>query len=70
MKLLRSLPVLDARKIIDTTLKLIPLLQEDLYDLLARHTYDPTVCDILLNDEQATFERNEQDDLATILMNQ
>jgi cell cycle arrest protein BUB2 len=45
MKQLRILPDLDAAKIINITLGLIPLLPEDLYDLLVRHPFDPMIYD-------------------------
>lgn len=45
MKQLRTLPDLDAAKIINITLGLIPLLPEDLYDLLVRHPFDPMIYD-------------------------
>ncbi|KAI8930262.1 rab-GTPase-TBC domain-containing protein [Entophlyctis helioformis] len=51
MRMLRSFPELDARKIVSTTTALIPRLPEDLYDLLVRHTFDPIVCDMLLQED-------------------
>jgi len=45
MKLLRILPDLDADKIIRETMRMVKLLPDDLYDLLVRHPYDPTVAE-------------------------
>ncbi|KAL2918160.1 CDC16 protein [Polyrhizophydium stewartii] len=53
MKLLRSFPDLDAGTILATTQTLIPRLPEDLYDMLVRHTFDPIVCDMLLQEPDA-----------------
>ncbi|KAG0198518.1 hypothetical protein BGX28_008038 [Mortierella sp. GBA30] len=45
MKLLRILPDLDAELIIRETVRMVKLLPDELYDLLVRHPYDPTVAD-------------------------
>ncbi|KAF9180527.1 hypothetical protein BGZ51_006116 [Haplosporangium sp. Z 767] len=45
MKLLRIFPDLDADKIIRETIRMVKLLPDELYDLLVRHPYDPTVAD-------------------------
>ncbi|KAH6589671.1 hypothetical protein BASA61_005551 [Batrachochytrium salamandrivorans] len=47
-KLLRSFPDLSAGIIIETAKDLISQIPEDLYDMLVRHTFDPIVCDMLL----------------------
>ncbi|TPX38484.1 hypothetical protein SeLEV6574_g07765 [Synchytrium endobioticum] len=52
MRLLRTLPDLNARKIIEDTLRLIPLLHEDLYDMLVRHPFDPTIHDVVLPERE------------------
>lgn len=51
MKVLRTLPNLDAEKIISVTLSLIPQLSEDLYDQLVRHCFDPVMYDVVMNEE-------------------
>jgi cell cycle arrest protein BUB2 len=56
MKLLRTLPDLQAKKIIQVTLTLIPQLPEDLYDMLVRHPFDPFVHDILLPENVSSSE--------------
>ncbi|KAF9900821.1 hypothetical protein EC991_006880, partial [Linnemannia zychae] len=43
MKLLRIFPDLDADKVIRETIRMVKLLPDELYDLLVRHPYDPTV---------------------------
>ena len=48
MKLLRSFPELRAKETIAMTMSLIPMLPEDLYDMLVRHPYDPMIYDIIL----------------------
>lgn len=48
MKLLRQLPELNAKKIISLTLELMPNIPEDLYDMLVRHPFDPTIFDVIL----------------------
>ena len=58
MRLLRTLPDLKAKKIIEDTLRLIPLLHEDLYDMLVRHPFDPTIHDVVLPNR----EENEDSD--------
>ncbi|KAG0054154.1 hypothetical protein BGZ83_011850 [Gryganskiella cystojenkinii] len=45
MKLLRIFPDLDADRIIGETIRMIRLLPDELYDLLVRHPYDPSVAD-------------------------
>ncbi|KFH66650.1 hypothetical protein MVEG_07175 [Podila verticillata NRRL 6337] len=45
MKLLRIFPDLDADKIIGETIKMVKLLPDELYDLLVRHPYDPSVAE-------------------------
>ncbi|KAG0342017.1 hypothetical protein BG004_005783, partial [Podila humilis] len=45
MKLLRIFPDLDADKIISETIKMVKLLPDELYDLLVRHPYDPSVAE-------------------------
>ncbi|KAG0252974.1 hypothetical protein BG011_006626 [Mortierella polycephala] len=45
MKLLRIFPDLDADKIIHETIRMVKLLPDELYDLLVRHPYDPTVAE-------------------------
>eukprot|EP00842_Homolaphlyctis_polyrhiza_P000077 jgi/Hompol1/106/HPOL_002019-RA len=52
MRLLRSFPELNAHKIIASATTLVPRLPEDLYDMLVRHTFDPIVCDMLLDESQ------------------
>ena len=52
MKLLRSFPELKAKETISLTMTLIPMLPEDLYDLLVRHPYDPMILDILTEMDQ------------------
>lgn len=51
MKLLRNLPELNARKLISLTLDIVPALDEDLYDMLVRHTFDPTIYDAIMPNE-------------------
>lgn len=51
MKVLRTLPDLDARAIITVTMRLLPNLTDSLYDMLVRHPFDPMICDFLLNEE-------------------
>ncbi len=48
MKILRTLPDLEAQQIIRTTMDLVPQLPDDLYDLLVRHPTDPTILDVVL----------------------
>lgn len=43
MSLLRNFPQLKAREIIKLGISFVPLLPDSLYDLLQRHTYDPSV---------------------------
>ena len=57
MKILRTLPELNAKKIIQITLDLLPNLPEDLYDMLVRHPFDPTIFDVVLQDH----EQHQQD---------
>ncbi|KAG0361057.1 hypothetical protein BG005_009281 [Podila minutissima] len=45
MKRLRIFPDLDADKIIGETIKMVKLLPDELYDLLVRHPYDPSVAE-------------------------
>jgi len=45
MKLLRIFPDLDADRIIGETIRMIKLLPDELYDLLVRHPYDPSVAE-------------------------
>ncbi|KAF9129642.1 hypothetical protein BGW39_003966 [Mortierella sp. 14UC] len=45
MKLLRIFPDLDADKVIRETIRMVKLLPDELYDLLVRHPYDPTVAE-------------------------
>ncbi|KAF8936297.1 hypothetical protein BGZ58_004362 [Dissophora ornata] len=45
MKLLRIFPDLEADKIICETIRMVKLLPDELYDLLVRHPYDPTVAE-------------------------
>jgi cell cycle arrest protein BUB2 len=44
------MPELQAKHVIEKTMELVKLISEDLYDLLVRHTYDPSVYDALCND--------------------
>jgi cell cycle arrest protein BUB2 len=48
MKLLRNLPELNAKKLIVLTMDIINRLDEDLYDMLVRHTFDPTIYDAII----------------------
>ncbi|KAJ1537318.1 hypothetical protein HK405_014712, partial [Cladochytrium tenue] len=48
MKLLRTLPDLNARVTIALALRMLPKLTDSVYDLLVRHPFDPTVLDVLL----------------------
>jgi cell cycle arrest protein BUB2 len=43
MKLLRTLPDLNASKIVPLTIELTRKLPDELYDKLIRHPYDPNV---------------------------
>ncbi|GJJ78861.1 cell cycle arrest protein BUB2 [Entomortierella parvispora] len=43
MRLLRIFPDLDADRIIGETIRMVKLLPDELYDLLVRHPYDPSV---------------------------
>jgi len=40
MKLLRTLPDLDAKAIISLCIRLVKMLPDELYDRLVRHTFD------------------------------
>jgi len=57
MKILRRLPNLDARAIINVTVSLIPQLSEDLYDQLVRHSYDPMIYDVIMREGTESTER-------------
>jgi cell cycle arrest protein BUB2 len=48
MKILRSLPELDARRIISMTIDIVNRIDEDLYDMLVRHTFDPTIYEAIM----------------------
>ncbi|KAJ3379535.1 hypothetical protein HDU92_006625 [Lobulomyces angularis] len=52
MKILRTLPDLNAKLILRVTLNLIPQLSEDLYDMLVRHLFDPMIYDVIINDSK------------------
>jgi cell cycle arrest protein BUB2 len=41
----RNFPPLNADKIIRETIRMVKLLPDELYDLLVRHPYDPTVAE-------------------------
>ncbi|CAI2164356.1 20341_t:CDS:2 [Funneliformis geosporum] len=43
MKLLRTMPELDAKPVINLTVRLVQQIPDKLYDLLVRHPYDPSV---------------------------
>ncbi|KAJ3284634.1 hypothetical protein HK104_009835 [Borealophlyctis nickersoniae] len=58
MKILRTLPELDAREVIAVTLTLVPVLPETLYDMLVRHPYDPMIYDAIMP-EQLDEEEEE-----------
>ncbi|KAF9400014.1 hypothetical protein BGZ94_005558, partial [Podila epigama] len=45
MKRLRIFPDLNADKIINETIRMVKLLPDELYDLLVRHPYDPSVAE-------------------------
>ncbi|TPX37120.1 hypothetical protein SmJEL517_g00942 [Synchytrium microbalum] len=66
MRLLRTLPDLNAKQIIEDTLRLIPLLHEDLYDMLVRHPFDPTIHDVVLpereGDDDSDEDKSEQEE--------
>lgn len=51
MKVLRGLPDLNAKEIIFIVMMNVGKLPEDVYDMLARHPYDPVICDVLLSNE-------------------
>lgn len=61
MKLLRTLPPLHANRIISITLNILPELPDYLYDLLVRHTYDPTI-DGAINEDDEEDEDDEDDE--------
>jgi cell cycle arrest protein BUB2 len=48
IKVLRELE-LDAKPIIQKTMEFVKVVSEDLYDLLVRHPYDPSVYDALFS---------------------
>ncbi|RKP02478.1 hypothetical protein CXG81DRAFT_29500 [Caulochytrium protostelioides] len=50
-RLLRQFPELRATAVTELTLTLLPRIPEDLYDLLVRHPFDPTVFDDILPDD-------------------
>ncbi|KAI9325934.1 rab-GTPase-TBC domain-containing protein [Obelidium mucronatum] len=50
MKVLRTFPKLDARRVIGQCMKLVEQIPDSLYDLLVRHVFDAMVCDQLLNE--------------------
>jgi cell cycle arrest protein BUB2 len=43
MKILQKGPKIDARWLIQETLDLIPTCPEELFEMIVRHTYDPSV---------------------------
>jgi len=47
MKLLRTMPALDAKKTINTAVSLVRQLPKELYDQLVRHPFDPSVAQML-----------------------
>ncbi|KAI8807707.1 rab-GTPase-TBC domain-containing protein, partial [Cladochytrium replicatum] len=62
MKLLRRFPPLRARAVIDKTVELIAQIPDDLYDMLVRHAYDPTIYDLLQPERGGDGETEEDDE--------
>lgn len=48
MKLLRNIPELNAKKLILMTIDIVNQLDEDLYDMLVRHPFDPTIYEAII----------------------
>jgi cell cycle arrest protein BUB2 len=46
-KLLRTLPDLESKAIIESIMKSKPLLSDSLYDQLVRHCYDPMIFEVI-----------------------
>ncbi|KAI9347192.1 rab-GTPase-TBC domain-containing protein [Zopfochytrium polystomum] len=51
VKVLRTMPDLDARAIIALTLKMLPKLPDNIYDMLVRHPFDPMILDYVLTED-------------------
>ena len=49
MKLLRHCPELNAKKIIGIAMEMVTKLDEDLYDMLVRHPFDPTIYEAIMD---------------------
>lgn len=56
MKILRTFPTLNAREVIERVKVLVKLLPEDVYDTLARHPFDPVICDILMTEDEQVHD--------------
>ena len=52
MKLLRTMPDLKAKPVIDLTLELVHKIPDDLYDKLVRHPFDAEVAASILRGEE------------------
>ncbi|KAJ3108944.1 hypothetical protein HDU97_009677 [Phlyctochytrium planicorne] len=64
IKLLRTLPDLNAKAVISIALTLIPMLPESLYDMLVRHPFDPMINDFILPE---TLEVEGEEELMSSL---
>ena len=53
MKILRNLPHLDAKNLISGSKKIAQIIDDDLYDMLVRHTFDPTIYDVIMSLDEA-----------------
>lgn len=47
MKLLRTFPPLDAAAILNRAKSLVCMLPDELYDILVRHPFDPSIVEVL-----------------------
>lgn len=52
MKLLRTFPDLNSKAILNITRSLITQIDDELYDNLVRHTFDPMVFEVMCNSSE------------------
>ncbi|KAI8827221.1 rab-GTPase-TBC domain-containing protein [Fimicolochytrium jonesii] len=50
MKLLRTFPEIDAKRVVQVTVGLVARLPEDLYDMLVRHPFDAGIYDVVMGE--------------------
>ncbi|KAJ3230717.1 hypothetical protein HDU81_004287 [Chytriomyces hyalinus] len=52
MKILRTFPKLDAKRVIGMSIKVLEGIPDSLYDMLVRHVFDAMVCEGVLNEDE------------------